>query len=186
MPEVSRCSGFLHGRLHPGTPVWMTRRELVAKSGGYDEELVCRHDYDLSFRLLSCNPRVTFEPDAWTYVREHDGSRVTDKAILAEGYAALLRTHTRRADVLKKRHNRDDYLRVEAKVCLERAIQAYSLSYKNLAREFVRLAESLVEGAVWGDSWLKRCLFRVGGVRACGMLRKVRKAVKAVFRQVPL
>ncbi|MDP2895537.1 MAG: glycosyltransferase family 2 protein [bacterium] len=185
-PSSDPLKDFLFGKLPCATQAWMVKRELVIRSDGFDEELACRQDYDFSFRLMSCGPKITFQPEAWTYVREHNGGRITDKVLLPEGFGALLRIHGRRAAVLKERSNRDEYLRVEAEACLACAIQAHLRSYRNFTQEFVRLAKSLVQRPVWGDSWVKRSLFCIGGVSLCSMLKRVREVANTVFARVRL
>lgn len=166
---------FLKGRVHGGTLCWLIRRNLINAIEGYDENLICNQDFDLTFRLLAMYPRVVFEPEALTFFHMHNGARVSFQKSTKEGIESILQMHKNRVNTLKNSFNDQRYLDAENQQILGAAISASAFGLYGVSQEFKNLSKQLDSHAFPGRTWVRRAFFKVCGVEGCAFAMRFLK-----------
>lgn len=65
---------FISRKLLGSTQSWMFSRELVSRVKGFDTQLSCRQDIDLTFRVLQLKPKVAFVRKPLSLFIDHEGA----------------------------------------------------------------------------------------------------------------
>jgi len=171
--SVDPLLDFLLGRIHGGTQSTTFRRSILFAVGGYDEELVCHQDLDLTFRCLAVSQRVCFAPSVTTYFRKPEGKRVSDLGITEAGFLSMLKSHQRRLRYFCNMHADAGYIGIEAKILLLYAISCYAKGYHETSCQFYREAQPFLRRISWGpEERIMKHLFLVGGVSLCGTIKR--------------
>jgi len=68
----SVISSLIHWKLMGSTQCWMYKKELLDKLGGYDPSYACYQDWDLTFRYLTQNPKVSIVKKSLTLFDNDD------------------------------------------------------------------------------------------------------------------
>jgi glycosyltransferase involved in cell wall biosynthesis len=63
---------YVRGNLQGSTQSWVFKKTLVISVGGYDEQLVCRQDCDLVFRIIARNPKLSIVKKALSVFIDHN------------------------------------------------------------------------------------------------------------------
>jgi glycosyltransferase involved in cell wall biosynthesis len=168
---------FLKWRVHGGTLCWMIRRNLINAVGGYNENLICYQDIDLTFRLLAMSPKVAFQPEALTFFHIHDGPCVSSLKSAKEGMLSILQSHKNRVNMLKNSFNNQRYLDAENQEILRFAIHAYARGFYEISQDFKNLSKQLNSYSLPGSTWAMRMFLKICGVEGCGLAMRLLKKV---------
>jgi len=166
---------FFENRVSGATVCWMIRRDLMCQVGPWDESLVCYQDIDLTFRLLTIRPKVSFEPDSVVLLRKQHNGRITSIRETEQGYKSAFKIHHTRCTILQGLPVREQYLIPEARQLIHFAVLAYARGYHTLAIEFESLSRSISTNTQWGNTMLEKFLYSTGGISLCGDLMAIKR-----------
>jgi len=102
-PEVcdNAIELFLRNKLYGSTQSWMYSKKIITDIEGYDTDLVCSQDLDLTFRVLTKFPKISILKEVLTLFNEHNFDvRVSNNGIGKKGMSSVFRTHMKRVDFL--------------------------------------------------------------------------------------
>ncbi len=73
-----------------GAPLWLIPKNIIQKSGGWDERLSLNNDFDFSIRLLLQAKQIVFTPGAKVYYRSGLASNLSGQKNIKSFEAAIL------------------------------------------------------------------------------------------------
>jgi glycosyltransferase involved in cell wall biosynthesis len=88
---------FISNILSGSTQSWIFKKNLILQIGGYDESLSCRQDFDIVFRVLLTNPRVSITNQVLSVFIDHDDEKRIMKTIKDnnKGYNSIIKYHSK-------------------------------------------------------------------------------------------
>jgi len=84
IPNLDKSKGvigsLIHWKIMGSTQCWMYKKELLDKLGGYDVSYACYQDWDLTFRYLSKNPKISVVKESLTlFINDDRNDRITSQ-----------------------------------------------------------------------------------------------------------
>ncbi|MCD6415244.1 MAG: glycosyltransferase family 2 protein, partial [Planctomycetes bacterium] len=164
----------LSGQMTGVTFDWMFSRDILMRVNGWEESLICYQDYDLVLRCLVLRPRVAFSPEAFSIVAVPREVSVCHSKHTAAGLASILTVLCRVDRLVSRWSSRSLYAQGIAGQLLTWAVTGHADGLHEAAGKLEREALRIFPSACWGDSALKRMLYRFGKARLCGMAMRLK------------
>jgi len=84
IPNLDKSKGvigsLIHWKIMGSTQCWMYKRGLLNDLGGYDVSYACYQDWDLTFRYLSQNPKISVVKESLTlFINDDRNDRITSQ-----------------------------------------------------------------------------------------------------------
>ncbi|WP_257666572.1 glycosyltransferase family 2 protein [Parapedobacter tibetensis] len=81
-------------KLFGSTQSWMFKKEIVQSVGAYDVDLLCKQDWDLTFRVLAKGPKVSVVQEALSIFVSHEGEeRIMLSTKNTKGLPSIFKYH---------------------------------------------------------------------------------------------
>jgi glycosyltransferase involved in cell wall biosynthesis len=140
IPSITKnvLYSFLKAKLSGSTQSWMFKKSLVLQINGYDESLQCRQDFDIVFRILTQNPKISIVLKPLSiFVAHNDDLRIMNlfkNNIL--GYNAKIKYHSKIIDYfILNRKNRLLFTEIH-NCCSDTILSLSSVKYSLVIKEY--------------------------------------------------
>jgi glycosyltransferase involved in cell wall biosynthesis len=161
---------------------WLISRNIINKSGGWNEELLINQDGEFFARIILKSPKILYSNDNMVLYRQNTGTSITrSKSTYAKASSELLSLKLITGNILA--HLNNERSRAACATLLERYAFKYSELYDDLTNEALKLRYKFKEESFTNNySFILRSLIRYLGfsntLKIINTYRKTKKLIR--------
>jgi len=134
---------FLKNKLLGSTQSWMFKKSLIVQAGGYDESLKCRQDVDITFRILTLQPKISITKQILSvFMESDDENRIMNSVLFnRSGYNSIVIYHSKVIDYCVSKKKFTLLFVAMQRYCGDIRLTYSSISYTDVLKDFTNIVK---------------------------------------------